>query len=103
MNGEWQIAVLSDRGASNCFESPNFLQILVESLNKRGFKIVEYYNSRHPDPRDTEESDASDSGMFRFEKDMLCTGNRLHVRARVLRLSRLFLPQLLLHAGKQVT
>lgn len=68
MNGELQIAVLSDRWASNCFESPNFLQILVESVNKRGFKIVEYYNSRHPDPHDTEESDASDSGMFRFEK-----------------------------------
>lgn len=39
-------------------------------VNKCGFKIVEYYNSRHPDPHDTEASDPSDSGMFRFEKEM---------------------------------
>lgn len=45
-------------------------------VNKCGFKIVEYYNSRHPDPHDDrEESDASDSGMFRFEKNMACSAS----------------------------
>lgn len=45
-------------------------------VNKCGFKIVEYYNSRHPDPHDTHEPDPSDSGMFRFEKNMACAAGR---------------------------
>ena len=46
-------------------------------LNKCGFHIVEFYNSRHPDPNDPEtgcENDYSEEGenggMFRFEKRM---------------------------------
>lgn len=40
-------------------------------VNRCGFKIVEYYNSRHPDPNDPD-SDGSDQdeGMFRLEKTM---------------------------------
>ncbi|TZG33429.1 GNAT family N-acetyltransferase [Agrobacterium sp. B1(2019)] len=41
-------------------------------VNKCGFKIVEYYNSRHPDPHDTQDADPNDSGMFRFQKNMAC-------------------------------
>ncbi len=43
-------------------------------VNKCGFHIVEYFNSRHPDPNDPEpgsyleESGEEFSGMFRFEK-----------------------------------
>ncbi len=43
-------------------------------VNKCGFKIVEYYNSRHPDTHDTDETDPNDGGMFRFEKNMACAG-----------------------------
>lgn len=46
-------------------------------LNKCGFHIVEFYNSRHPDPHDPEtgcENDYSEEGenggMFSFEKRM---------------------------------
>ena len=45
-------------------------------VNKCGFHIVEFFNSRHPDPHDPgtgEENnyDGEDSGgMFRFEKQM---------------------------------
>ncbi|KAA5595612.1 GNAT family N-acetyltransferase [Blastochloris sulfoviridis] len=38
-------------------------------VNKCGFKIVEYYNPRHPDPHRPEPDDLpTDSGSFRFEK-----------------------------------
>ena len=37
-----------------------------------GFKIVEFYNSHHPDPNDPEAAEHIDeqfpAGMFRFEK-----------------------------------
>ena len=45
-------------------------------VNKCGFHIVEFFNSRHPDPHDPETGeennyDGEDSGgMFRFEKQM---------------------------------
>ena len=39
-------------------------------VNRCGFHIVEFFNSRHRDPNDPEipEYDANDDGMFRFEK-----------------------------------
>lgn len=43
-------------------------------VNRCGFHIVEFYNSRHPDPNDPEMADQMDAqfpdGMFRFEKKM---------------------------------
>ncbi len=43
-------------------------------VNRCGFHIVEFYNSRHPDPDDPEMSEKLDEqfpdGMFRFEKKM---------------------------------
>lgn len=40
-------------------------------VNRCGFKIVEFYNMRHPDPHDPhDEPDAEDAGMFRLEKAM---------------------------------
>ncbi len=41
-------------------------------VNKCRFKIVEYYNARHPDPHDRDDSDTDvdNGGMFRFEKHM---------------------------------
>ncbi|ORU00091.1 hypothetical protein D081_1185 [Anaerovibrio sp. JC8] len=45
-------------------------------VNRCGFHIVEFYNSHHPDPNDTDEMDNSlndqfPAGMFRFEKRIL--------------------------------
>ena len=41
-------------------------------VNHCGFHIVEFYNSRHPDPNDPEAAEQADDpfseGMFRFEK-----------------------------------
>ncbi|MGT2906551.1 GNAT family N-acetyltransferase [Streptococcus dentiloxodontae] len=42
-------------------------------VNRCGFHIVEFFNSHHPDPNETDRLDASDDeqfsdGMFRFEK-----------------------------------
>jgi len=42
-------------------------------VNKCGFHIVEFFNSRHPDPHDPETGEEeryedTDGGMFRFEK-----------------------------------
>lgn len=34
-------------------------------VNRCGFRIVEFYNEKHPDPH---EPDCCDDGMFRFEK-----------------------------------
>ena len=43
-------------------------------VNRCGFHIVEFYNSRHPDPNDPEATEQADDqfseGMFRFEKRM---------------------------------
>lgn len=43
-------------------------------VNRCGFHIVEFYNSRHPDPNDPdevkEENGQFSDGMFRFEKKM---------------------------------
>lgn len=43
-------------------------------VNSCGFHIVEFFNSRHPDPNDPDSADVSDGqfpdGMFRFEKKM---------------------------------
>ena len=43
-------------------------------VNRCGFHIVEFYNSRHPDPNDPDEVKEEDrqfsDGMFRFEKKM---------------------------------
>jgi GNAT superfamily N-acetyltransferase len=40
-------------------------------VNKCGFKIVEFFNDRHPDPHDNHDEDPSfEDGMFRFEKRM---------------------------------
>ena len=46
-------------------------------VNKCGFHIVEFFNSKHPDPNDPESGSYSEreskedfSGMFRFEKQM---------------------------------
>ena len=41
-------------------------------VNRCGFRIVEFFNSHHPDPNDAESSGTADGpfpeGMFRFEK-----------------------------------
>lgn len=39
-------------------------------INRCGFHIVEFFNSHHPDPHDSEQEEDDDSmdGMFRFEK-----------------------------------
>jgi len=41
-------------------------------VNRCGFHIVEFYNSRHPDPNDSDMAEEMDeqfpAGMFRFEK-----------------------------------
>ncbi len=42
-------------------------------VNRCGFHIVEFYNSRHPDPKDPDEQDETENGfdgMFRFQKVM---------------------------------
>lgn len=40
-------------------------------VNKCGFKIVEYYNSRNPDPHESDTAGQPEEGdMFRFEKVM---------------------------------
>ena len=43
-------------------------------VNRCGFHIVEFYNSRHPDPNDPDGAEQTDEqfpdGMFRFEKRM---------------------------------
>ena len=43
-------------------------------VNRCGFHIVEFYNSRHPDPNDPDAAEQIDEqfpdGMFRFEKRM---------------------------------
>lgn len=43
-------------------------------VNKCGFHIVEFFNSRHPDPNDPDSGNETDEqvpdGMFRFEKRM---------------------------------
>ena len=43
-------------------------------VNRCGFHIVEFYNSRHPDPNDPKAAELSDDqfsdGVFRFEKRM---------------------------------
>ncbi len=43
-------------------------------VNRCGFHIVEFYNSRHPDPNDPDSAEMIDEqfpdGMFRFEKIM---------------------------------
>ncbi len=50
-------------------------------VNRCGFHIVEFFNSRHPDPHDPEtggENDyGGDDGMFRFEKRMKQTDRDL--------------------------
>ncbi|MCX2865706.1 GNAT family N-acetyltransferase [Paucibacter sp. PLA-PC-4] len=41
-------------------------------VNKCGFKIVEFFNERHPDPHDPDiDSERFEEGMFRFEKQMM--------------------------------
>lgn len=45
-------------------------------VNKCGFKIVEFFNERHPDPHDAHghvDGESFDDGMFRFEKSMSAT------------------------------
>lgn len=42
-------------------------------VNKCGFKIVEFFNERHPDPHDVHghvDGESFGDGMFRFEKSM---------------------------------
>ncbi len=43
-------------------------------VNRCGFHIVEFFNSRHPDPDDPDSEETTDDrlpdGMFRFEKRM---------------------------------
>lgn len=39
-------------------------------VNKLKFKIVEYYNEKHPDPNMSEDIYEEDNGMFEFEKEM---------------------------------
>lgn len=39
-------------------------------INKLKFKIVEYYNEKHPDPNMPEDIYLKDDGMFEFEKEM---------------------------------
>lgn len=40
-------------------------------VNKLKFKIVEYYNEKHPDPNMKEDIYVEDDGMFEFEKEMI--------------------------------
>lgn len=40
-------------------------------INKLKFKIVEYYNEKHPDPNMPEDIYVEDDGMFEFEKEMI--------------------------------
>jgi GNAT superfamily N-acetyltransferase len=43
-------------------------------VNKCGFKIVEFFHERHPDPHDAHAGGESfEDGMFRFEKSMRAT------------------------------
>ena len=53
-----------------CFEKRN----IHFYVNRCGFHIVEFFNSRHPDPNDPQTAEAVDGqfpeGMFRFEKRM---------------------------------
>ncbi|MBO7628898.1 MAG: N-acetyltransferase [Bacteroidales bacterium] len=37
-------------------------------VNRCGFHIVEYFNSRHPDANDPDSGDPDNDGMFRFQK-----------------------------------
>lgn len=37
-------------------------------VNRCGFHIVEYFNSRHPVPNDPDSDDTDGDGMFRFQK-----------------------------------
>ncbi|MBR5618448.1 MAG: GNAT family N-acetyltransferase, partial [Clostridia bacterium] len=37
-------------------------------VNRCGFHIVEFFNSRHPDPHEPAGADDDFDGMFRFEK-----------------------------------
>lgn len=39
-------------------------------VNKLKFKIVEYFNEKHPDSKMSEEVYEEDDGMFEFEKEM---------------------------------
>lgn len=39
-------------------------------VNRCGFRIVEFFNSHHPDPNETENGEQFPDGMFRFEKIM---------------------------------
>ncbi len=40
-------------------------------VNLCGFHIVEFYNSYHPDPNDSDgQNDGENDGMFRFQKIM---------------------------------
>lgn len=39
-------------------------------VNKLKFKIVEYFNEKHPDPNMSEDIYEEDDGMFEFEKEM---------------------------------
>lgn len=38
-------------------------------VNKLNFKIVEYYNEKHPDQNMPEDIYEEDDGMFEFEKE----------------------------------
>ena len=37
-------------------------------MNRCGFHIVEYYNSHHPDPNETNDAVEEGGEMFRFQK-----------------------------------
>ena len=37
-------------------------------VNRCGFHIVEYFNSRHPAPNNPDSDDTDSDGMFRFQK-----------------------------------
>ena len=39
-------------------------------VNRLKFKIVEYFNEKHPDPNMSEDIYEEDDGMFEFEKEM---------------------------------
>lgn len=39
-------------------------------VNRCGFHIVEFYNSRHPDPNDPDGGEEDHDGMFRFQKKL---------------------------------
>ena len=39
-------------------------------VNRCGFHIVEFFNSHHPDPNDSDGDSLMNDGMFRFEKVM---------------------------------